>query len=87
MDKKNLSSDKPVGLVLNVNCDPRNGMLESAYGAGFAGELEEDGFEFERDATMPTCRKGRKVKPHYCVDLLINGKMIVELKGDAPDSV
>lgn len=85
MDKKNLSN-KPVGLVLNVDCDSLTGMPESAYGAGFAGELEEDGFEFKQNAMMPICKNGRAVKPHYCVDLLINGKMIVELKGGTSES-
>lgn len=82
MDKKSLSSEKIVGLVLNVHRDAGLGMPEAAYGQSFAGELADDGLPFKQQVQMPTSSKqGAQIKQNYRVDLVINGKMIVELKG------
>lgn len=82
MDKKSLSSEKIVGLVLNVHRDAQPGMLEFAYGHSFAGELSDDALPFQENVKMPMSSKpGAAIKQNYRVDLLINGKMIVELKG------
>lgn len=81
MDRKPISSEKTVGLVLNVHRDPRVGMLESLYGHSFAQELAEDGLTYKQQAKMPIAAKPEKIRQNYQIDLLINGKMIVELKG------
>ncbi len=84
MDEKSISSDKTVGLVLNVHRDPGIGMLESSYGQVFAGELTKDKLAFQKAAPMPAGPNVPEIKRNYRVDLLINGKMIVELKGSDP---
>jgi GxxExxY protein len=75
--------EKIVGLALNVHRGPGPGMPEHAYEHCFAGELAEDGMPYERQAPMPLNRHAsRRCQPRYRVDLVINGKLIVELKGN-----
>lgn len=81
MDQKPISSQKTVALVLNVHRDRGLRMLESLYEHSFASELAEDDIAHQQQAKMPMGKRARKVKPDYRADLLINGKMVVELKG------
>lgn len=83
MDHKPISSEKTVGLVLNVHRDPGLGMPESVYEQSFAGELAADGLPFQQQVQMPVGPKPEQIKPNYRIDLVINGKMVVELKGTA----
>lgn len=84
MNRKPISSEKTVGLVLNVHRDPGVGMLESLYEHSFAAELTKDGLAYQQQAKMPTGAKPEKIRQNYRIDLLINGKMVVELKGVVP---
>jgi GxxExxY protein len=76
------SPEKIVGLALNVHRGSGPGMLEHYYEQCFAGELTEDNMSHQVGATMPRSPRSRMVQPRYRVDLLINGRVIVELKGD-----
>lgn len=82
------SPEKVVGLALNVHRGPGPGMLEHTYEYCFAGELAVDGISYKQQARMPRSSRKRTQRTHYRVDLLINGKVVVELKGsgcaDAP---
>lgn len=73
--------EKVVGLALNVNRGPGPAMLEAAYEHCFAGELEQDGTFYQKQLPMPVRPRNRNSRPQYRADLLINGKVIVELKG------
>lgn len=75
------SPEKVVGLAVNVHRGPGPAMLEYSYEHCFAGELREDGITYERQSPMPMSSRRRPPTPNYRVDLLINGKIIVELKG------
>jgi len=75
------SPEKVVGLAVNVHRGSGPAMLEYTYEHCFAGELRGDGITYEQQAPMPTSTKRRLPFPNYRVDLLINGKIIVELKG------
>lgn len=81
MDHKSTSSKKVVGLALQVNREPGAKMLESTCECGVVGELGADGFKYQRQAKMPAGAKPKKIAQNYRVDFVINGKMIVELKG------
>lgn len=75
--------ERIVGLAVNVHRGCGLGMIEHAYEHCFSGELTEDGMEHECKAGMPAGVRRRPERPHYRVDLLIKGKMIVEFKGES----
>ena len=56
------------------------GLLESAYEECLCRELTLRGIPFERQRDMPLEYKGVKLGKGYTVDLVIAGKVAVELK-------
>lgn len=76
------SPEKVVGLALNVHRGSGPGMLEHTYEYCFAGELAVDGISYKQQAGMPRSSRNRAQRTNYRVDLLINGKVVVELKGN-----
>jgi GxxExxY protein len=56
------------------------GLLESAYEACLAYELAERGLAVERQKGLPVTYRGVKVDCGYRIDLLVEGRVVVELK-------
>jgi len=56
------------------------GLLESAYEACLAYELAERGLAVERQKPLPVKYRGIRVDCGYRIDLLVEGKVIIELK-------
>ena len=56
------------------------GLLESAYEACLAFELVERGLSVERQKALPVKYRGVNVDCGYRIDLLVEGKVIIELK-------
>ncbi len=56
------------------------GLLESAYSECLAYELGEVGLKVEREKTMPVVYKGIQLECGYRIDLLVEDKVVVELK-------
>jgi GxxExxY protein len=56
------------------------GLLESVYEVALAHELRKLGFEAERQKPMPIRYDGILFEEGYRTDLLVEGKVIVELK-------
>ena len=56
------------------------GLLESAYEACFAYELIQHGLIVERQKALPINYRGITVDCGYRIDLLVENKVIVELK-------
>jgi GxxExxY protein len=59
------------------------GLLESVYEVALAHELRKLGFEAERQKPMPIRYDGILFEEGYRTDLLVEGKVIVELKSVA----
>lgn len=55
-------------------------MLESVYEAILADELEQRGLLVERQISVPVVYKGRGFDEGFRADLVVNTKVIVELK-------
>ena len=55
-------------------------MLESAYEACLAYELEQRGLSVERQKPLPVVYKEISVDQGYRIDLLVEKKVVVELK-------
>lgn len=56
------------------------GLLESVYEACMAYELRKTGFNVERQVDCPIVYDGHELDEGFRIDLLVDGKLIVELK-------
>jgi GxxExxY protein len=64
--------------VIHTKLGP--GLLESVYEVVLAHELKKSGLIVERQKPMPIVYDGKRFDEAYRTDLLINSKVIVELK-------
>lgn len=56
------------------------GLLESAYEVCLEHELRKAGLKVERQVPLPVTYDGIKLNCGYQLDLLVEGKIIIELK-------
>ena len=63
-----------------VHSEYHEGLLESAYEAALEYLLKLKGYNVERQVYLPIFWKDVKLNQHYCMDVVINNKIIVELK-------
>ena len=71
---------KTVHAVLCVHRALGPGLLESAYQQCLAIELSYHGVATEREKTLPLVYRGQSVENAYRLDLIVGGKLLVELK-------
>ena len=69
-----------LGCAIKVHRHTGVGLLEKAYETFFAHELSENGFSVVRQVTLPASYDGVKVDLGYTPDLVIDGRLIVEIK-------
>jgi GxxExxY protein len=69
-----------IGAAIEVHRVLGPGLLESAYEECLAHELTLRGVPFERQKPLPVVYKGMKLECGYRVDLLVDGRVVVELK-------
>jgi GxxExxY protein len=63
-----------------VHTKPGPGLLESVYEVVLAHELKKGGLQVERQKPMPITYDGVRFEEAFRADLLINSKVIAELK-------
>lgn len=56
------------------------GLLESSYKECLYYNLKQDGFQVEKEKPMPLIFKEIKLECGYRIDLLVNNKIVIELK-------
>ena len=56
------------------------GLLESVYEEALVYELEQRNLSIERQVKLPIVYKRKELSSYYRIDLIINGKVIVECK-------
>lgn len=71
---------KVIDCGFHLHNDLGPGLLESAYEALMASELERCGLMVARQVSMPLSYKGVVVDNAFKIDLLVERKLIVELK-------
>ena len=59
------------------------GLLESVYQEAFVWELARRGLPVQRQVLVPITYKGNRLKPHFRLDLIVDGTVIVECKAVA----
>lgn len=70
--------------AIEVHRELGPGLLESAYEECLCRELAARGTVFERQKEIPVVYKGEIVQSTYRTDLLIDGRIVVELKSVEP---
>ncbi len=76
----NRITESVIGAAIAVHRELGPGLLESAYEACLAFELVERGLTVEQQKALPVKYRGVKVDCGYRIDLLVGGKVIIELK-------
>jgi len=79
MDENEISN-KIIGAALEVHKVLGPGLLESAYEECLCYELNLQGLAFERQKSLPVEYKGIKLDCGYQMDLVVEGKVVVEVK-------
>ncbi|NQU31136.1 MAG: GxxExxY protein [Anaerolineae bacterium] len=80
LEKLNQITEAIIGAAIEVHRSLGPGLLESAYEACLAFELIERGFQVERQKELPIVYKTVRLDVGYRLDLLVNEKVIVEIK-------
>ncbi len=86
MSKLNMSSplnqltQQIIGAAIEVHRHLGPGLLEFAYESCLAYELGQLGLRVERQKSLPIIYKEIAVDQGYRMDLLVEGKVVVELK-------
>ena len=69
-----------VGRAIRVHSALGPGLLESAYEACLQYELIRSGVRVEAQKPLPLVYQSVKLECGYRIDLLVNGKLIIEVK-------
>ena len=73
-------TERIIGAAISVHKELGPGLLESTYEACLAYELAEREMKFERQKSVPIIYRSSRLDCGYRVDLLVEGKVIVEIK-------
>ena|SRR5690554_1261519 len=77
---ENQLSYKAIGIALDLHKTLGPGLLESAYEAAFAYDLRAAGLKVENQLNVPFIYKDLELHTAFRLDLLIEGKLIIEIK-------
>ncbi|KAF2341709.1 GxxExxY protein [Flavobacterium tistrianum] len=79
-DELNTISYKIIGLAIEVHKQLGPGLLESAYQECLYYEIINSGLTVEKQKALPIIYKDVKLDHGYRIDLLIENKIVIELK-------
>ena len=77
---ENQISSKIIGAAIEVHKQLGPGLLESTYETCLAFELKQQGLKVERQIGLPVIYKDVKLDAGYRIDLLVENKVIIEVK-------
>jgi GxxExxY protein len=80
MTEMNRITDIVISAAIAVHRELGPGLLESAYEACLVYELIQHGLSVERQKSVPVTYRGVKIDCGYRIDLLVEDKVVVELK-------
>jgi GxxExxY protein len=69
-----------IGAAIKIHRRLGPGLLESAYEACLAHELEQMGFQVQRQKPVPLIYEGVKLECGFRADLVVGGQVVVEVK-------
>jgi GxxExxY protein len=78
---ENYLSHKVVGAAIEVHKVLGGpGLLEGIYEEALAFALTTSGLDVQRQKLLPVIYKGFEIKRPLCIDLLVEGKVVIEVK-------
>lgn len=77
---ENEISNKIIGCAIDVHKQLGPGLLESAYQECLLYELKQAGLEVQKEKPMPVIYKDVKLDHGYRIDLLVEEKVVIEIK-------
>ncbi len=77
---KNDLSKKIIGCAIEVHKQLGPGLLESAYQECLLYELKQKGLKVQKEKPMPIVYKEVKLDHGYRIDLLVEEKVVIEIK-------
>lgn len=77
---ENEISHKVIGIAISIHKSIGPGLLESAYENALAYDLRLAGLNVKQQVPMPFIYKGVKQDVGYRIDLLVENKVIIEIK-------
>jgi GxxExxY protein len=80
MSPENVLSQKVIGLAMNIHSVLGPGLLESAYRECLFYDIREAGLSVVKELPMPIIYKEVKLDHGYRIDLLVENKVVIELK-------
>jgi len=78
--KEDELTERIIGHAMEVHSALGPGLLESSYKECLFYNLKEDGFGVEKEKAMPLVFKQVKLDCGYRIDLLVNNRIVIELK-------
>jgi GxxExxY protein len=82
-DQLNDLTERIVGCAIAVHRTMGPGLLESVYQACLSIELAENGLNIEAQKTLPAIYRGRFLDCVYRADMIVEGRVVLELKSVA----
>ncbi|RTY86862.1 GxxExxY protein [Flavobacterium sp. RSP15] len=73
-------SYKVIGLAIEVHRQLGPGLLESTYQECLFYDIKKAGLQVEKEITLPIIYKEIKLNQGYRIDLLVENKLVIELK-------
>lgn len=77
---ENEISRQIIGAAIEVHKQLGPGLLESSYEACLAYELRQSGLEVKTQVALPVIYKDVKLDVGYRIDLIVENKVIIEVK-------
>ena len=71
---------KVIGACIEIHRSIGPGLLESAYRECLCYELSQAGLSFQKEVPLPVAYKGIKLDCGYRLDIIVDKRLIVELK-------
>lgn len=79
----NQITERTIGAAIRVHRELGPGLLESVYQTCLEYELLSDGLSVERECPVPFTYRGVRLECACRIDLLVEGKVVVEVKSVA----
>ena len=76
----NLISSQVIKCAIEVHREIGPGLLESVYENCLEKELQMASLKVERQIQLPINYKGHRLKKKFCMDMLVENEVILELK-------
>ncbi len=77
---ENTITEKIIGCAIEVHRNLGPGLLESAYEECLFYELQKIGLDVKKQVPLPLVYKEVKIDAGYRIDLLVENKVIIEIK-------